>query len=175
MRTRRLLLLTALLAVTLVTACRGSSQPDAEPLGTSVAVGYHPDSGVDTTGSLEVTVTAVRAGTAAELAAGGFSLDEDQQDMTPYYVDVTYHNTGTTVVKNPPSPDGEGKDGTDYTSLVVIGDASTYHPCPGTPKSVAPKQTADGCAIVMVPDGGSLTRIRYFPGGTENFRYWKAS
>jgi hypothetical protein len=175
MRTRRLLLLTALLAVTLVTACRGSSQPDAEPLGTSVAVGYHPDSGVDTTGSLEVTVTAVRAGTAAELAAGGFSLDEDQQDMTPYYVDVTYHNTGTTVVKNPPSPDGEGKDGTDYISLVVIGDASDYHRCPGTPETVAPKQTADGCAIVMVPDGGSLARIRYFPGGTEDFRYWKAS
>jgi hypothetical protein len=174
MRTRRLLLLTALLAVTSVTAC-GSSQPDAAPLGTSVAVGYHPDSGVDTTGSLEVTVTAVRAGTAAELAAGGFSLDEDQQDMTPYYVDVTYHNTGTTVVKNPPSPDGEGKDGTDYISLVVIGDASDYHRCPGTPETVAPKQTADGCAIVMVPDGGSLARVRYFPGGTEDFRYWKAS
>jgi hypothetical protein len=176
MRSRQLLLQTALLGVTsVVTACGGSSQPDAAPLGTAVAVGYYPDSGVDMTGSLDITVTAVRTGTAAELAAGGLSLDDDQRDATPYYVDVTYHNTGTTVVKNPPSPDGEGKDGTDYISLVIIGDASAYHPCPGTPETVAPKQTAEGCAIVMVPDGGSLARIRYFPGGTESFRYWKAS
>jgi hypothetical protein len=32
-----------------------------------------------------------------------------------------------------------------------------------------------GCAIVMVPDGGSLDRIRYFPGGTEDFHYWKTT
>lgn len=174
MRTRPLLLLTALLGVTSLAACGGSSEPDAAPLGTSVTVGYYPDSGVDMTGSLDVTVTAVRAGTTAELEAGGFSLDADQADMTPYYVDVTYRNRGDTVVKNPPSPDGQGSDDTDYVSLVVIGDASTYRPCPGTPETVAPKQTAHGCAIVMVPDGGSLARIQYFPGGTESFRYWKA-
>jgi hypothetical protein len=176
MRSRRLLVLATLLGVTSVAACGGgSSGSDAEPLGTPVSVGYYPHSGVDMTGSLKVTVTGVRAGTAAELAAGGFSLDDDQKDMTPYYVDVTYQNTGSTLVQNPPSPDGQDKDGTDYSALVVIGDASAYHPCPGTPEKLAPKQTAKGCAIVMVPDGGSLARISYFPGGTESFRYWKAS
>lgn len=174
MRSRPMLLLTALLAVAFLSACGGSG-PDAVPLGTSVTVGYYPDSGVDKAGSLDVTVTAVRASTTAELAAGGFSLDDDQLDMTPYYVDVTYQNTGSVVVKNPPDPVGEGSDGEDYSALVVIGDASSFDTCPGTPQTVAPHQTAVGCAIVMVPDGDSLDRIRYFPGGSEDYRYWKTS
>ena len=175
MRTPRLLLLTAVVGASLLTGCGGSSEPDASPLGTSTAVGYYPGSGVDRAGSLDVTVTAVRPGTPAQLEAGGFSLDDHEAGMTPYYVDVTYRNTGGTEVRNPPDVEGEGKDGTSYTALVVIGDASAFHACPGTPRSIAPKATATGCSIVMVPDGGTLDRIQYFPGGTEDFHYWKAS
>lgn len=174
MRSRPLLLLAAVVGTALLTGCGDSSEPDASPLGTTAAVGYYPDSGVDRAGTLDVTVTAVRPGTQAQLEAGGISLDDDGADMTPYYVDVTYHNTGDTEVRNPPDVEGEGKDGTSYPALVVIGDTSAFDTCPGTPRSIAPRTTATGCSIVMVPDGGTLERIQYFPGGTEDFHYWKA-
>jgi hypothetical protein len=39
---------------------------------------------------------------------------------------------------------------------------------------VIDEKSENGCAIVMVPAGGSLERIRHFPGGGEDFHSWRA-
>jgi hypothetical protein len=158
-----------------VTAC-GPGAPHAEALGTSMSVGYYPDSGTVRGGTLDVTVTGVRKGSVEEMAAGGFTLDDEQESATPYYIAVSYHNTGSSSATDLPDPNGEADDGTTYPALVVVdAGGPPYVPCPATPSTLAVGQTVEGCAIVLVPRGGELDRISYFPGGTEDFVYWKTS
>lgn len=137
-------------------------------------MGYYPDAGGTRTGDLRVTVTGVRRGTQDEIAAGGLSLDGDELSATPYYLDVRYENTGTTLVTSPPTPAGERKDGTRYSALVVIDlGGPAYGPCPGVPERIAAGAAEQGCAIVLVPKDGSLDRVTYFAGATEGTTYWR--
>lgn len=170
-RTAALLAVAAGLAATLA-AC-GS---DALALGDSADIDFYPlDGGSEANGSGTVTVTDVREGSVAELEEGGFSIDADQQDSTPYYVDVTFENDGDAPVE-PRSPGGEDPDENLISALAVIDlGGPAYEPCPGIPEKVAPGETAEGCAIVLVPDGIELERISYFTGGTDDdFIYWEA-
>lgn len=162
------------LAAAGLSACHSTSAAHAAPLGKKVSVGFYPDSGATPTTTLDVSVTGVRKGTQDEMRSGGFDLDHDQKLATPYYVDVSYRNTGSVVATNPPGINGDG-DGYDYSALVVVDlGGPTYAPCPGTPASVAPSATATGCDIIMVPKGATLDRISYLSGGAEGFKYWKA-
>lgn len=168
--------LAALAALALLEGCQDPTSPPREThaLGESVEVGYYPHSGTTRAGTLEVTATAVRRGTHQELASGGLDLDGDERASTPYYIELTYRNTGTTTVTDPPTPAGERNDGTTYSSLVVIDlGGPPYAPCPGTPRTVAPGATARGCAVVLVPEGGHLDRVTYFAGPADGFTYWR--
>lgn len=146
-----------------------------QPIGHVATVGFYPDSGVIQQGTIDVAVTKVEQGTASELAAAGYNLDQDQLASTPYYVTLSLKNNGTVSDVNPPDPSGESNDGTTYSAVVVIGEDGTFQRCPGIPYSIPAGATVTGCSIVLVPPGGKLDRISYFPGGSEDFQYWNVA
>lgn len=152
-------------------ACGG---PDEMKLGEKADVKFYPaDGGTDPIGSGSVTVTDVRKGSIDELTAAGFDLDPDQETATPYYVDVTYQNTSDVEV---PLTEPSGEDGDDnlISSLTVIDfGGPAFDACAGVPDTLAAGDSADGCAIVLVPAGSDLARISYFPGGSDDFLYWE--
>jgi hypothetical protein len=152
-------------------ACGG---PDEMKLGDKAEVKFYPaDGGTDAVGSGTVAITDVRKGSVDDLTAGGFDLDPEQESATPYYVDVTYENTSDTEV---PLTEPSGEDGDDnlISSLTVLDfGGPAFDTCAGVPETLPAGESADGCAILLVPAGTDLSRISYFPGGTDDFLYWE--
>ena len=164
----------------LLAGCGGNADAqdavDAHDLGDAVAVPFYPYDAVggEPTGEGTVAVTQVRTGSSDELVAAGFDLDDDQRAATPYYVDVTYENTGDTPIE-PRDPSARDGDDELVTSLTVIDfGGPAFDLCPGVPEKVAPGGRADGCAIFLVPDGVRLERISYLPDVTQDTVYWRA-
>lgn len=163
-----------------LTAC-GAAEANHEDhtthaLGDAVAVPFYPtgSAGGDPTGDGRVSVTGVRSGSSDELVAAGFELDPGEAAATPYYVDISYENTGTTVIE-PREPSGIDADGELITSLTVIDlGGPAFEPCRGVPARVEPGTTATGCAIVLVPEGAALAEVAYLADVTESFVYWNA-
>jgi hypothetical protein len=161
----------ALAAGATLAACSGSDDHD---LGASVEVDFYPsDGGTEPDGSGTVTVTDVRKGATSDLVDAGFSLDPEEEAATAYYVDVTFENTGDTAV-TPHDPGGEDPEGNLIHALTIIDlGGPPFERCAGVPEEVPPGEEAEGCTIVLVPEGVEMERIYYHPGGSEDFVYWK--
>jgi hypothetical protein len=173
-------LATLVLAMSL-TGCGGAAGADDDhtthALGETVDVPFYPldyATGTEQTGEGRVTVTAVRAGSSDDLVAAGFTLDPEEESATPYYVDVTYENTGATAVE-PREPNGVDAEGELISSLTIIDfGGPAFERCPGVPERVAPGANATGCSIVLVPEGAELEEVAYLAGASEPFVYWEA-
>ncbi len=157
-------------AAALLSGCPGD---DAHALGEAVEVEFH-DSESQLVASGKVVVTDVREGSPTDLEAAGYALDEKQMAATVRYVDVTFDNSGEQPV-TPHSPGGEDRDGNLIPALTVIdfsGGGEVFEACPGLPEAVPAGAQAEGCSIVLVPDGTEMERVYYHPGGSEEFVYW---
>jgi hypothetical protein len=177
--------LAAVAFTVLVSACGGGSDnsggnADAEPvkelaLGTAADVDYYPaDYGPEPISSGRVTVTAVRKASIDDLKDAGYSLDPEEEATTPYYVDVTFENSGTVAVK-PRRPGGVDSTDDAITPLTLINlGGQEFTPCPGIPDTVEPGATATGCSIVLVPTGNTLERVYYLADASVEDIFWKA-
>jgi hypothetical protein len=180
--TARLITLTA--ATLLVAACGGGSDSPAKlALGTEAVVAYAaPESGtipaVDT--SLGVTVLAVRVGTQEELADGGFDVDDEDKDATPYYVDARFSNKGDGPVPRNLSVGMEDTKGNSVpTTLIINLGGGSYAPCPANDDGVlVPGESYESCTLFLVPKGTKLDRVRFVsqgPDATITFTDWGTS
>ena len=161
-----------LLAVTaLVAACGSSSSGGAKlALGTEAVIASYTEQASGTTPavdtSLGVTVLAVRAGTQAELAAGGFTFDDDKaKTATPYYVDARYSNKGKGSMQRSLSVGMEDTKGNSIpTTLVVDLGGTPFAPCPDhndPAVNLEPGQSYETCTLFLVPKGTKLDRVRF--------------
>ncbi|HYG92160.1 MAG TPA: hypothetical protein VD859_01125 [Nocardioides sp.] len=160
----------ALAATLFLSACGGE---DALALGDAADVDYFEAGGTEKVGSGSVTVTDVREGSSAELEDGGFTLDADEKSAAVYYVDVTFENEADAAV-TPGRPSGEDPDGNLISALTVIDlGGKPFETCAGVPDEIPAGETAEGCSIILVPEGWELDKISYFPGGDADFIYWE--
>jgi hypothetical protein len=156
-------------------ACGGGSGGGPKlALGKEAVVAYTaPASGetaaVDTT--LGVTVLKVRAGTQAELEAGGFQVDEDDKDTTPYYVDARYENQGKGAAKRNLSVGMEDTKGNSIPTTLVIdtsGSGESFAKCPQVNSgALDPGQSYESCTLFLVPKGAKLDRVRFVSQGPD--------
>ncbi len=165
--------LTCAMALTSLALAGCDSAPEAHPLGTKVDVRFYSLLEGTEQGPGTVAVTDVRVGERGDLEAAGFELDADQADATPYYVDVTFTNTGKVPVDlRDPSGIDQHDDLVPSLTVLDLGGSSVFAECPLLPDTLAPGGSVDGCAIVLAPDGVDLDRISYLPDTTEDFVYW---
>jgi hypothetical protein len=137
-------------------------------LGEAVEIDFQP------AGNGTVTVTDVVEASTDELVAAGFQLDPDEQAATAYYVEVGFDNTGDVEI-SPQDVGGEDPDGSLIRALTIIDlGAGPFAPCPGVPERVAAGEQAEGCTVILVPEGREMERVYYHPGGAEDFVYWRA-
>ena len=145
-------------------------------IGASAKISYYALTGDSTAaqGDGTIAITKVTKGSSTDLSSAGFDLDDDQKSATPYYVDVTFANQGTQQVdlREPSGEDGHGNL-IDALTVISLG-GPKFAPCPGVPRRLAAGSTVDGCSIILVPSGSDLKRISYFPGGSDDFLYWKS-
>jgi hypothetical protein len=163
-------------AVLALTGTLAGCGEDAMALGDSADIDFYPiDGGTEAQGPGTIAVTDVREGAIEELTDGGFQLDPEELARTPLYVDVSFENTGDGEV-DLRDPGAEDADGNIITSLTILdlGDAPPFEPCPAIPKTLAAGGTAEGCAIVLVPEGAEIEKIYFLPGGDEDFIYWES-
>lgn len=110
---------------------------------------------------LELSVTAVRQGSIADLSA--YTLDDRVRASVPYYAQVTVTNVGRGDIGNTAIPlFGISKDN---TLLQASGFTNTFAPCPSKPlpQSFAPADTVHACLVFLVPNHGQLTGVSYRP------------
>jgi hypothetical protein len=169
--------------VLVLAACGGGGGGggDEHPLGTKVVVQHTIPGGKGPGTTLGVTVKAVRKGTQEELKAGGFTIDKEDQDKTPYYVDVGYANQGSNPIKRQMDVGLEDGDGNLITSTVIFdfGGGKPFAKCPAVKGGVlAPGQTYATCTLFLVPPGTEPKRVSFLPnvpGKATDFVYWKAA
>ena len=164
-------------------ACGSSSSGGTKlALGTEAVVAYTAQpSGttpaVDTT--LGVTVIAVRAGTQADLVAGGFQVDDKDKDSVPYYVDARYSNKGTGPATRSLSVGMEDTKGNSVpTTLVFDLGGVPFAPCEDhndPAKALEPGESYETCTLFLVPPGTKLDKVRFVsqaPDATITFTDW---
>lgn len=161
------------LSVTALLAMSACSE-EAMELGTSKDVDFYDLASGDKVSSGSVAITDVEKGDSDDLVEHGFTLDDDEAAATPYYVHTEFTNVGDQPV-TPPEPNAEDDDGNLILSLTVLDfGGDPFEQCPGTPETVGPGETAEGCSIVLVPDGSEIENIVYLPDSSEEFLYWRA-
>lgn len=124
--------------------------------------------GTDGTATVEVTVTGIRQGTAADLEAAQV---EDAADYTPFYIDVEMKIVSV-------GPDGFGgySAGSDFDgligsqkagSLIVIGD---FEPCDGDgfDYDSGVGDTATGCVPALATKGSVVDGVQFVGGGSDS-------
>ena len=180
MRTR----LAIVLAATACLAACGSSSAGGTKLalGTEAVIAYTAQASgttpaVDTT--LRVAVLAVRAGTQAELVAGGFKVDDKDKNSTPYYVDARYSNKGKGSLPRSLSVSMEDSKGNSVpTTLVFDLGGAPFAPCKDnndTASTLEPGQSYETCTLFLVPKGTKLDKVRFVsqaPDATITFTDW---
>lgn len=161
----------ALICTTSLTGCGGE---DENELGEAVEIDFYDDQ-AEAAGSGTIAVTAVREGTTSDLEDAGFTLDPDEKSSAAYYVDVEFVNESDASVALR-SPGAEDPDGNLISALILMdfGGGTEFAPCPQLPEELAAGETAEGCTIILVPEGRELERISYHPGGSADFIYWQS-
>jgi hypothetical protein len=182
MKTGRAILLAAM---ALVAACSSSSSGGTKlPLGTEAVIASYTEQANGTTPavdtSLGVTVLAVREGTQAELAAGGFTFDDDSaKTATPYYVDARYENKGKGEMQRTLSVGMEDTKGNSIPTTIVLDLGDTpFAQCADNndpAKNLEPGDSYETCTLFLVPKGAKLDRVRFVSqaaDATINFTDW---
>lgn len=124
--------------------------------------------GTDGTATVEVTVTGIREGTAADLEAAKV---EDAADYTPFYIDLDMKILsvgaegfgGYTAGSDFDGLIGSQKAG----SLIVIGD---FAPCDGDgfEYDSAVGDTAKGCVPALATKGSVVDGVQFVGGGSDS-------
>jgi hypothetical protein len=127
--------------------------------------------------TIGVTVLKVRKGTQAELKAGGFTLDPEEQAMTPYYVDARYANKGSAAVKDVPDVSLEDEDGNLISGTVIISlGGPPFDKCPkNDDDDLDPGESQESCTLFLVGEGKEPKRVSflpYNPSEETEFVYW---
>ena len=127
--------------------------------------------------TLGVTAMKVRKGTQEELKAGGFSLDPEEEAMTPYYVDARYANKGSAAVKDVPDVSMEDQDGNLISGTVIISlGGEPFDKCPkNDDNDLDPGESQESCTLFLVAEGREPKRVSFLPyNPTEEteFVYW---
>jgi hypothetical protein len=158
----------------------GGGGGDAHSLGEEAAVGYsQTDPAARTT--LGVTVLAVRKGTQQQLTDGGYEVDEDARDTTPYYVDVRYENQGQATVKRNLPISLEDSDGNLIGSTLIFNyGGKPFGPCKEINEGeLAPGQSYESCTLFLVPEDTDIGQVSFLsdkgPGNEPEFVYWESS
>jgi hypothetical protein len=159
-----------LAATALMAACGSSSGGGTKlALGTEAVIASYTEQASGTTPavdtSLGVTVLAVRAGTQAELVAGGFKVDDKDKSSTPYYVDARYSNKGKGSLPRSLSVSMEDAKGNSVpTTLVFDLGGTPFAPCKDNNDpavNLAPGESYETCTLFLVPKGTKLDRVRF--------------
>ena len=166
--------------VAVIAAACGPAAPAALPLGQEAVVKYAEVLGSDfgPVTDLAVTALAVRNGTIAELEAGGFTIDEDERDLTPVYVDARFENRGTATISRSLRPGMENQDG-DLVSAVTIFNfgGEPYATCPdnSNDEAFAPGDSFETCTLFFLDPGETAARVSFLPvdpGNDTDWVYW---
>jgi hypothetical protein len=134
----------------------------------------------EATTTLGITALRIRKGTPQELEQAGFELEDDQKDMTPYYVDMRYANKGSAAINRSIRPGLEDKDGNLVSAVTIFNfGGKPFAKCPAnTDGEVAPGSTYESCTLFLFPQGkepGRVSFLPYSPGKETEFIYWDAS
>jgi hypothetical protein len=166
----------------LVAACGGASGGAAAlALGKEAVVEHAQISGdaplPKTT--LGITVKAVRTGAIAELEAGGYEIDADQQSLTPYYVDVRFENKGSQAIDRHLWVSLEDQDGNLISAVTIFNyGGEPFAMCPDNGRGeLAPGEAFETCTLFFVEPGRKPTKVSFLPNdpGTEtDWVYWTA-
>ena len=165
----------------LVAACGGGASGGAAALalGKEAVVEHTQISGASPAPktTLGITVLAVRTGTIAELEAGGYEIDADQQSLTPYYVDVRFENKGSQAIDRHLGVSLEDQDGNLITSVTIFNyGGEVFAMCPDNGRGeLASGDAFETCTLFLVQPGRKPTRVSflpYDPGKETDFVYW---
>lgn len=132
------------------------------------------------TTTLGVTVLAVRAGTQAELEEGGFSLDPDEKELKPYYVDVRYENQGDSAIERQMSVSLRDEDDNLINPTVIISlGGPPFENCPTIRGGdLEPGDAYESCSLFLVDPDSEPRRVTFLPsvpGIETDWVYWDAS
>ena len=176
--TRSAALLAAILVLPACGGGDGGSAANTHALGEQAAVGYAQTDPAART-MLGITVLAVRRGTQQQLVDGGYEVDEDSRDTTPYYVDVRYENQGQATVKRNLSVGLEDSDGTLIGRTLIFNyGGKPFKPCTDvTEGNLAPGQSYEGCTLFLVPEGIEVGQVSFLsdngPDKEPEFVHWE--
>src|SRR5688572_24399583 len=132
------------------------------------------------TTTLGVTVLAVRAGTQAELEDGGFSLDPDEKELKPYYVDVRYENQGDNTIERQMSVSLRDEDDNliNPTAIISLG-GPQFENCPtNRGGELEPGDSYESCSLFLVDPDSEPRRVTFLPsvpGVETDWVYWDAT
>lgn len=161
----------------------GSGGPAKLALGTTAEVAFSSPSSGDTPAvdtRFAVTVLAVREGTQSQLVEGGFTIDDDIKDTTPYYVDVRYENVGDGEAMTNLLVGMEDTKGNSIpTTLVFDYGGTPFTHCPDAETKPLPTGASyESCTLFLVPNGTKLARVRFVsqaPDAKITFTDWAVS
>lgn len=129
---------------------------------------------------LGVTVLAVRAGTQEELEEGGFSLDPEEKELKPYYVDVRYENQGDNAIERQMSVSLRDEDDNLINPTVIISlGGPPFENCPtNRGGDLEPGDSYESCSLFLVDPDREPRRVTFLPsvpGIETDWVYWDAT
>ncbi len=165
-----------------VAGCGGGGDSADLALGEQASV-QHAKSGSPEgtpTTTLGVTVLAVRAGTQAELEEAGFSLDPDEKELKPYYVDVRYENQGEEPIERSLGVGLRDQDDNLISETVIISlGGPPFAKCPRIKDgTLEPGDSYESCSLFLLPEDSDPDRVHflpYVPGVETDWVYWDAT
>ncbi|MBM7053937.1 hypothetical protein [Streptomyces durocortorensis] len=145
--------------------------------GDTIAVRW--DAGEEQGGVIELpaTLQSVRKGSVADLA--GAELDDDQRDRTPYYVTISYRNTGKTDLFPGQASSvrvlTEGAQQIGGAPAYVFGEVEVAAcPAGGTGGMVPPGGTLTQCTIHLLADGDAPVAVGFEDADEGDLTGWRA-
>lgn len=132
------------------------------------------------TTTVGVTVLAVRAGTQDELEEGGFSLDPDEKELKPYYVDVRYENQGQNTIERQMSVSLRDQHDNLINPTVIISlGGPPFEQCPTIRGGeFEPGDSYESCSLFLIDQDSEPRRVTFLPsvpGMQTDWVYWDAT
>lgn len=129
---------------------------------------------------LSVTVLAVREGTQEELEEGGFSLDPDEKELKPYYVDVRYENEGQVPIERSLGVGLRDEDDNLISEVAIISlGGPPFAECPRIREgTLEPGDSYESCSLFLLPPDSEPDRVHflpYVPGEETDWVFWDAT
>lgn len=181
---RTIRLLAASTAALALAGCGGGGGGDSSSLalGEQASV-QHTNSGAPEgtpATTLGVTVLAVRPGTQQELEDGGFSLDPDEKELRPYYVDVRYENQGSEPIERSLGVGLRDQDDNLISEVAIISlGGPPFAKCPRIREgTLEPGDSYESCSLFLLPEDSEPDRVHflpYVPGVETDWVFWDVS